>query len=292
MQLPPELELWMVIIRNEDEDLDHTSLDYRTQKHWPACSLVSQQWRSITLPYLFRHISIPNRRSSIPEYVKFFTDTPTIARLVRHINISHQNIDIDQLDDLLGCLPNVRAVRLIGVDLRCRRESDSQLLYRHYELDLLDCYCICNFSRWSSRLLQLLALFSKLNRFELSVDDAGSFGALRDVSHNALKATPAQYRSRPKIRSLYLDCGANTYSFLPSFLLDVGALSSLTELSMDIVEPDKLLEYIDELLCSVGPRLRSLSIALLTENHYWDSDLGTWHTSSTCCALLLVRAAV
>lgn len=241
-----------------------------TVSAWKACSSVSQRWRRITLPYLFRNVNILLPASFLISYLRFFTRTPLIARHVRELKLHDAMVDVYILELLLRALPSLKCLDLDGItvydstapeeQLRCNYAID-KITYGHY-YGVPDSQC--------TSLECLLGLFTRIGDFAVRVGKDPGSPLVELTTAHVESAVSRSLVGRTCIQKLR--CGGQETSsfFLANFLCEVDAVQSLTALTFRIMEDTDLPAFV-RLVQAARTTLQDLCIEI-----NWDIERGTY----------------
>ena len=251
-----------------------------------SCSLVCRRWRTVCLPYLFRHIRIPlqvrDPRRGLRDYIQFTLSNQVLGGLVRSVGIHRLlAVDIVELDALLANLPQLQSLRLDGctfvnsggvdgIDRRIYRDH----FVEDFHLELED---ITLSIFWYQDILDILSLFSKISTLWISLDKPDEMPiaftqedspVLDSMAETSAIVAPT-WQSNIS-RFTMTGCPPPMVSFLRRFLCNVGALRGLRELGLELIDPEQMLPQLDELFTHIGPSLSILRLEVPRENvDYW-----------------------
>ncbi len=259
-------ELWDIIMRiAQDPPGRRPYFPLLRLKNWKSYSLVCRHWRYVTLPYIFRRLRIHSKGPTLEDYPQLLADAPCeIAEVIQEVVIEYPlNIDITQLDALLGCLPRIQVLHL-----QCniqRRKRGTERVYRDHTLKQL---------RWAYQparmiglprawlfesFLDLLALFTEIDALEFASDGYGE-----DPGQQLIDGPIPEAHISPEIRqvrSLSFECARFVLSCLPPILSNSYDLRTLKSLTVHMTRPNMLL-LLNKLLHLIGPTLRSFELQL------------------------------
>ncbi len=255
-----------------------------------ACSLVCRQWRDIALPYLFRDLHLPNGDRGVEECLMFFVSRPTLAGLVEFVDISAlHGINLVHLESLIGCFSNIRALHISCCTFLHPAELPTSSHHKYTLVQFVwyeDAEVHENDEEsptsWLRPLLEILSLFSDISHIEL---DFGEEWELYEIPDRILQGSGSKTsRHGPlQISSLsFKRSPTRVVSTIQSYLTSSNALSNITRLALDLLEPKSMAVAFNEMLSLIGSQLRYLHIGLPRD---WDwTDI--WSSSSNYSAFL------
>ncbi|KAI0083375.1 hypothetical protein BDY19DRAFT_910658 [Irpex rosettiformis] len=229
-----------------------------------SCSLVSWEWRSVSLPHLFRSFVVHRTHThEDPRWLQFLVETPWIAKHVQIVQLFGCSLSIKELDTLLISLPSLRSLdlRVTTID-RQGEDSDAEHIFRGtHSLANLN-YSPGNDNAWFNNIVDILLLFSNID----SLHTCDSF--LPDPPSRAVtqKAAPIitnrSLAGKLQIRSVHVESSQWSVRYYTApFLSRIDSLRSISSLSI-VVEPENLEELSSLLSDGVGVGLKTLSVTL------------------------------
>lgn len=231
-----------------------------------ACSLVSHQWRSIVIPYLFRSIDITSGVHGMIAYTKFLLDAPSIASQIRKVHIRRAPLIISVLITLLERLPSIRSLILHVKQVHAPLESDGNWPRKDFALQTLDCdFSACSTSRIST-FGAILSLFSDIKALTIRHDaphpQANDVSGM--VERQIAFAASTSVVSKTQVHGFSYKSGPRVIAFISPFLCSIDAVRHLTSLCYTIHGAIwhmlNELTQLSKLLVVVGPTLQTLEL--------------------------------
>lgn len=144
------------------------------KNHWLACALVCRRWYEITLPHLFRAITIsPDSPGDAYDFYEFLTNRPPIASLVEAIFFFSLDLHMWIVAATVKLLPRLQCLDLTSVDLQ--RKAGGKPLCGDRKLERLVYSSCARHATYRSipdhgwrKAIDLLALFSEIEEFSMS----------------------------------------------------------------------------------------------------------------------------
>ena len=268
---------------------------------WKACSLVCKRWYAIAIPLLFRYTFLDGDRprpaieslAPTSPCVQFFVDRPQIASRVEILGLDNIEMeDMSGLDRLLGCLPSLKTLRLADVITRSDMNSSNEVeegpgeeeeetkfenpirMWASHTVDQLvylgqrhEPFIQC------ANFVRALALFAEIGELSIKVVDTaeaeGEWPTEELVDMSVKHTLDIQQEMQtsggsavvPRIKKLR--CWGESVGgfFIPMYLLRLGALRDLTQLTFTLTY-DMEWEWFFDIVFATRSTLTSLNIEI------------------------------
>ncbi|KAI0089336.1 hypothetical protein BDY19DRAFT_1056906, partial [Irpex rosettiformis] len=260
-------------------------VDKEHRNTWLACSLVCRQWYTVALPYVFRSLCIGLRhhrhlkhKDLMVDYVQFLSENPHIPKFIHTLCVCYVEIDISAMHTLLGLLPHLRYLYLTsvkfynsGAPIPEARLRENKCALRKVHLSSFKFYPaeFCHFT-------DVLGLFDEIEEVTVVGEIIPQAGVrqsehpngereedIESISDVAAAKALAGNSGRLQCRALFFSNGIYSSSFLPSFLLKVGALQHLSSLVLIVMDDVRCLERLNRLLSLSASTLKFLCLKFI-----------------------------
>lgn len=228
---------------------------------WHACVLVCRRWYNITLPHLFRSVTIsPNAPGDVHDFYEMISNNPLIAQHIRRVSIVLVKLHLCTLAEILEGLIGLRSLDLRLLVLQ--HNLDEKPLRGGFKISRMSCTVGHGLDGlWT--VIDILGLFSAIDDLDLRVQQLWHRHHVEENS-NELEGeewnSVSQSLQNLKIHSATMDSSTDGMHHT-TLLAKLGAFRHLTNLIIYTVKLSEL-ENLNTVLCSLAPTLCSCAIMI------------------------------